>query len=82
MDRHQALHCFCRVVETGGFAAAARDLDLSPSLVTKTILMLWTLTPGIKERLKAHVVIDTAVVQMKLAVRHVDGSCCLGRVIP
>lgn len=40
MDRHQALHCFCRVVETGGFAAAARDLDLSPSLVTKTIQQL------------------------------------------
>ena len=40
MDRHQALQCFCRVVETGGFAAAARDLDLSPSLVTKTIQQL------------------------------------------
>lgn len=44
MDRHQALHCFCRVVETGGFAAAARDLVLSPSMVTKTIQQLeeWT----------------------------------------
>lgn len=44
MDRHQALQCFCRVVETGGFAAAARDLDWSPSLVTKTIQQLeqWT----------------------------------------
>lgn len=40
MDRHQALHCFCRVVETGGFAAAARDLDHSPSLVTKTVQQL------------------------------------------
>jgi DNA-binding transcriptional LysR family regulator len=44
MDRHQALHCFCRVVDTGGFAAAARDLDWSPSQVTKTIQQLeqWT----------------------------------------
>lgn len=44
MDRHQALHCFCRVVETGGFAAAARDLDCSPALVSKTIgqLEAWT----------------------------------------
>jgi len=44
MDRHQALQCFCRVVETGGFAAAARDLDVSPSMVTKTIQSLeeWT----------------------------------------
>lgn len=44
MDRHQAFQCFCRVVETGGFAAAARDLDHSPSMVTKTIQQLeeWT----------------------------------------
>jgi DNA-binding transcriptional LysR family regulator len=44
MDRHQALHCFSRVVETGSFAAAARDLDWSASLVTKTIQQLeqWT----------------------------------------
>jgi DNA-binding transcriptional LysR family regulator len=44
MDRHLALHCFCRVVETGGFAAAARDLDYSPSMVTKTVqdLEAWT----------------------------------------
>lgn len=44
MDRHQALHCFCRVVETGSFAAAARDLDCSPSLVTKQVQQLeqWT----------------------------------------
>lgn len=44
MDRHQALQCFCRVVETGGFAAAARDLDLTPSVVTKCVqdLETWT----------------------------------------
>lgn len=44
MDRHQALQCFCRVVETGGFAAAARDLDCSPSVVTKVVQQLeaWT----------------------------------------
>ena len=44
MDRHLALQCFCRVVETGGFAAAARDLDYSPSMVTKYIQHLeeWT----------------------------------------
>lgn len=44
MDRHQAFQCFCRVVETGGFAAAARDLDHSPSMITKTIQQLeeWT----------------------------------------
>lgn len=44
MDRHAALQCFARVVETGGFAAAARDLDWSPSMVSKTIQQLeqWT----------------------------------------
>ena len=44
MDRHLALQCFCRVVETGSFAAAARDLDCSRSVVTKYIQYLesWT----------------------------------------
>lgn len=44
MDRHLALQCFCRVVETGSFAAAARDLDCAPSMITKTVQSLeaWT----------------------------------------
>lgn len=44
MDRHLALQCFCRVVEAGGFAAAARDLDYSPSMVTKYVQYLETWT--------------------------------------
>lgn len=46
MDHHFALTCFCRVVESGSFAAAARSLDCSPSAVTKTIQQLetWTAT--------------------------------------
>jgi DNA-binding transcriptional LysR family regulator len=44
MDRHFAMQCFCRVVQTGSFAAASRDLDLSRSVVTKYIQFLeeWT----------------------------------------
>lgn len=44
MDRHLAMQCFCRVVETGSFAAAARDLDCSRSVVTKYVQYLedWT----------------------------------------
>jgi len=44
MDRHQAIRCFCRVVETGSFAAAADDLDLSRSVITKYVQYLesWT----------------------------------------
>lgn len=44
MDRHQAMQCFCRVVETGSFAAAARDLGVARSVVTKTVQSLeqWT----------------------------------------
>ncbi|GAA4358372.1 LysR family transcriptional regulator [Variovorax defluvii] len=44
MDRHQAIQCFCRVVETGSFAAASRDLDCSRALVTKAVQSLeaWT----------------------------------------
>lgn len=40
MDRYLAMHCFCRVVETGSFAAASRDLDCSRSVVTKYIQFL------------------------------------------
>jgi DNA-binding transcriptional LysR family regulator len=44
MDRHQSLQCFCRIVETGSFAAAARDLDVARSVVTRTVQELeeWT----------------------------------------
>lgn len=44
MDRHEALHLYCRVIECGSFAAAARDLDLARSVVTRTIqeLEAWT----------------------------------------
>jgi DNA-binding transcriptional LysR family regulator len=44
VDRHLALQCFCRVVEAGSFAAAARDLNFSPSMVTKSVQWLesWT----------------------------------------
>lgn len=37
MDRIQAMTVFCRVVDCQGFAAAARELDLSPSVVTRLI---------------------------------------------
>lgn len=44
MDRYVAMQTFCRVVETGSFAAAAKALDLSNSVVTKHIQLLeeWT----------------------------------------
>lgn len=44
MDHYQAMRCFCRVVETGSLAAAARDLDCSRSVVTKHVQQLeaWT----------------------------------------
>ncbi len=44
MDRYAAMHCFCRVVETGSFAAAARELDCARSVVTKHVQSLedWT----------------------------------------
>lgn len=44
MDRHLAMDCFRRIVETGSFAAAARDLDYSRSIVSKYMAFLeqWT----------------------------------------
>lgn len=40
MDRLQAMRVFVQVVERGGFAAAARMLDLSPAVVTRQIAEL------------------------------------------
>jgi DNA-binding transcriptional LysR family regulator len=37
MDRLQSMQIFARVIELNGFAAAARDFDLSPSVVTRMI---------------------------------------------
>jgi DNA-binding transcriptional LysR family regulator len=47
MDRFKAMQAYCRVVETGGFAAAARALDLSPAVITKYVKWLedWIQVP-------------------------------------
>ena len=37
MDRLQSMRVFQRVVDQGGFAAAARSLDLSPAVVTRLV---------------------------------------------
>jgi DNA-binding transcriptional LysR family regulator len=40
MDRLQAMTAFVSVVETGGFASAARKLDVSPSVVSRIVTEL------------------------------------------
>jgi DNA-binding transcriptional LysR family regulator len=40
MDRLQAMTTFVTVVETGGFSAAARKLDVSPSVVSRIVTEL------------------------------------------
>jgi DNA-binding transcriptional LysR family regulator len=40
MDRIQAMSTFVSVVETGGFASAARKLDVSPSVVSRVVTEL------------------------------------------
>lgn len=40
MDRWQAMRVFAKVAETGGFAPAARALDLSPPAVTRAVAAL------------------------------------------
>lgn len=40
MDKFHAIHVFSRVAELGGFAVAARSLNMSPPAVTRTISML------------------------------------------
>ena len=37
MDRLHSLQAFCKVIDLQGFAAAARDMGLSPSVVTRLI---------------------------------------------
>lgn len=37
MDRLHSMQVFCRVIDCQGFAAAARDLNLSPSVVTRLV---------------------------------------------
>lgn len=40
MDRSGEMEVFCRVVQEGGFTAAARTLDLTPSAVSKLVARL------------------------------------------
>ena len=40
MERLSAIRLFCRIVETGGFIAAAKAMGELPSTVTRTVLML------------------------------------------
>ena len=40
MDRFHAIQTFVKVAESGGFAAAARDLAMSPPAVTRAVAML------------------------------------------
>ena len=40
MDRLQAMKVFARVVDEGGFAAAARAMDMSPPVVTRMVAEL------------------------------------------
>jgi DNA-binding transcriptional LysR family regulator len=44
MDLQAAMRSFCRVVESGSFAAAAREINASPSAVTKYVQHLETWT--------------------------------------
>jgi DNA-binding transcriptional LysR family regulator len=37
VDRLHSMRVFARVVELGSFAAAARDMDLSPAVVTRLV---------------------------------------------
>ena len=48
----------------------------------ESTVMLRALPPCIKERLKAQVVVDTAVVQMEPPESGLNGLGCLRRVIP
>ncbi len=52
MDRFHAMQVFVRVAETGGFAEAARQLDMSPPAVTRAIA-------GVEDRLGTRLFVRT-----------------------
>jgi DNA-binding transcriptional LysR family regulator len=52
VDRFQALQVFVKVADCGGFAAAARDLAISPPSVTRAVSML-------EDRLKTRLFVRT-----------------------
>ena len=37
MDRLHSMRVFCRVIDSGSFAAAAREMNLSPAVVTRLV---------------------------------------------
>ena len=50
MDRLRDMEVFARVVETGSFSAAARDLNLGQPAVSKTVAALGTPYGGLKQK--------------------------------
>ena len=46
MDRLMSMRVFQKVIDEGGFAAAARALDMSPAVVTRFIADLERLCPA------------------------------------
>ena len=46
MDRIAGMEAFAAVVETGGFQSAARQLGVSPALVSKRVAGLVTKIPS------------------------------------
>ena len=53
MDRLQSMRVFQEVVDEGGFAAAARKLDLAPAVVTRLVTDLVTATQAVADALQA-----------------------------
>ena len=46
MDQLRAMRVFARVVDDGGFAKAARSLDMAPPVVTRLVAELERLQPA------------------------------------
>ncbi|MGR9099097.1 MAG: LysR family transcriptional regulator [Gammaproteobacteria bacterium] len=40
MDKFNSMHVFCRIVELGSFIAVAREMDLSPMMISKHVAQL------------------------------------------
>lgn len=72
MDRLQSMRVFQRVVDAGGFAAAARALDLSPAGVTRLVSDLEQhLGVRLLQRTTRHLVLTAAGEGYLAKVRHI-----------
>src|SRR5437773_3186760 len=76
MDRLRDMEVFARVVETGSFSAAARDLNLGQPAVSKTVAALGTPYGGLKQKTPGFMPCTAGSMRSTYSGSSVRTSCC------